>query len=150
MFHWGVSGLMSTSQQRQKLGFFRKMLHLSEDTYYALLAEYGVKSSKDLSMEQIKELILRFRRNAEIAGLYNTKSNIYKQKYNDLAERKGMATPAQLRKIEAMWQGVSRLKNEQDRQKALQTMIKKITGKDNIRFLTAIDVRKIIKTFENM
>jgi len=142
--------LLSTAKQRQNLGYFRRLLAIEDDLYQDILSEYGVKSSKDLSMEQIKELILRFRRNAEIAGLYNTKSNIYKQKYNDLAERKGMATPAQLRKIEAMWQGVSRLKNEQDRQKALQTMIKKITGKDNIRFLTAIDVRKIIKTFENM
>lgn len=61
-----------------------------------------------------------------------------------------MATPAQLRKIDIMWRNVSRQKNDIDRQNALQVMIKKITGKDNIRFLTPVDVRKVIKTFENM
>ena len=49
-----------------------------------------------------------------------------------------------------MWFRISRQKTDADRTAALKVMIKKITGKDGMSFLTAVDVRKIIKTFENM
>lgn len=142
--------ILSTAKQRQKLGFFRKLLNLSEDLYRELLSQFGVNTSKDLSSQQIEELTSRLRRNAQAQGLYKPKPSFIKYKYNNLAEREGMATPAQLRKIDIMWRNVSRQKNDIDRQNALQVMIKKITGKENIRFLTPVDVRKIIKTLENM
>lgn len=141
---------LSAPKQRQRLGYFRKLLNLSEDLYRELLEQFGVTSSKDLTAQQIEELTSRLRKKAMAEGLYKPKPSFLKYKYNNLAERKGMATPAQLRKIDIMWCNVSRKKNNADRQNALQVMIKKITGKDNIRFLTPLDVRKIIKTFENM
>ncbi len=142
--------ILSSAKQRQKLGFFRKLLNLSEDLYQELLSQFGVSTSKDLSSQQIEELTSRLRKNAQAQGVYKPKPSFIKYKYNNLAEREGMATPAQLRKIDIMWRNVSRQKNDIDRQNALQKMIKKITGKENIRFLTPVDVRKIIKTLENM
>lgn len=141
---------LSSLKQRQRLGFFRKLLNLSEDLYRELLEQFGVETSKDLSTQQIEELTSRLRKNAEAQGLYRPKPSFIKYKYNNLANREGMASPAQLRKIDIMWKNVSRQKNEKDRQSALQLMIKKITGKDHIKFLTSRDVRKVIKTFENM
>lgn len=142
--------ILSTAKQRQKLGFFRKLLNLPEDLYSELLSQFGVNTSKDLTSQQIEELTTRLRRNAQAQGLYKPKPSFIKYKYNNLSDRNGMATPAQLRKIDIMWKNVSRQQNDKDRQNALQVMIKKITGKDNIRFLTHVDVRKVIKTFENM
>ncbi len=142
--------LLSSAKQRQRLGYFRKLLNISEELYRELLSQFGVETSKDLTSQQIEELTSQLRNNAQVQGLYRAKPSFLKYKYNNLAERQGMASPAQLRKIEVMWKNVSRQKNDKDRESALQTMIKKITGKDHIKFLTPIDVRKIIKTFENM
>ncbi len=142
--------LLSSPKQRQRLGYFRKLCNLSEELYRELLEQFGVETSKDLTSQQIEELTSRLRKNAEARGLYKPKPSFIKYKYNNLADREGMATPAQLRKIDVMWKNVSRQTNDFDREKALQVMIKKITGKDNIKFLTCVDVRKVIKAFENM
>lgn len=141
---------LSSAKQRQRLGYFRKLLNLGEDLYRELLSQFGVETSKDLTSQQIEELTSQLRNNAQVQGLYRTKPSFIKYKYNNLGNREGMASPAQLRKIEVMWKNVSRQKNDKDRESALQTMIKKITGKDHINFLTPVDVRKVIKTFENM
>lgn len=141
---------LSSPKQRQKLGFFRKLLNLSEETYQDLLSQFGVDSSKKLTAQQIEEIIVQLKKNAIEQGLYKPKASFLKYKYNNLLGRQNMATPAQLRKIDIMWKNVSRQNNDKDRDKALQVMIKKITGKDSIKFLTPLDVRKIIKTFENM
>ena len=142
--------ILSTPKQRQRLGFFRKLLNLSEELYREILEQFGVKTSKELTSQQIEELTSRLCKNAQAQGLYKPKPSFIKYKYNNLGEREGMATPAQLRKIDIMWRNVSRQKNDEDRESALQVMIKKITGKDHIKFLTPVDVRKVIKTFENM
>ncbi|MGN0013882.1 MAG: regulatory protein GemA [Candidatus Gastranaerophilaceae bacterium] len=142
--------ILSSPKQRQRLGYFRKLLNLSEDLYRELLEQFGVETSKNLTSHQIEELTTRLAKNAQEQGLYKPKPSFLKYKYNNLAKREGMATPAQLRKIDIMWKNISRQKNEKDRESALQVMIKKITGKDHIKFLTPLDVRKVIKTFENM
>lgn len=142
--------ILSSPKQRQRLGYFRKLLNLSEDLYRELLEQFGVTTSKDLTSQQIEELTSRLSKNAQEQGLYKPKPSFLKYKYNNLAKREGMASPAQLRKIDIMWKNVSRQSNDKDRESALQVMIKKITCKDHIKFLTSRDVRKVIKTFENM
>lgn len=142
--------ILSSPKQRQRLGFFRKLLNLSEELYKELLEQFGVETSKNLTSQQIEELTSRLAKNAQARGLYKPRPSFIKYKYNNLGEREGMASPAQLRKIDIMWKNVSRQKNEKDRETALQIIIKKITGKDHIKFLTPVDVRKLIKTFENM
>lgn len=146
MFHWGVSSLMSTSQQRQKLGFFRKMLHLSEDTYYALLAEYGVTTSKNLSDKDAEKLICQLRKNIKNPTWVDNK-----KKYEDLRNRsKYMASPKQLRMVEAMWFDVSYKRTDSERKSALEHFAYKITGKAKLRFLTAVDIRKLVEAIKKM
>ncbi len=142
--------LNSTPKQRQELGFIRKLAGIDEDTYREILSSYGVESSKDLTKAEIEELINSLRDKAKEIGTFKPKKSFIHCKYNNLAGREKMASPAQLRKIEAMWFRISRQKTDEERAKALKIMIKKITGKDGMSFLTAVDVRKIIKTFENM
>ena len=142
----------STPKQRQDLGFIRKLLGLDEDVYREMLFNrYGVNSSKELSSSEITEFTNSLRDDAKQAGLFKPKASFNKYKYNNLSNRdKKMASPAQLRKIEAMWLERSRAKTRAEKGKALLKFIFKITGKENISFLTAIDVRKIIKALENM
>ena len=144
---------MSTSAQRQKIGYMRKLLGINEDTYREILFQYnGAESSKDLSVYDANILLNQLRDKAKEAGLFDPKaSTTMKQyKYNNLGWRANRATPAQLRKIEAMWFDVSYAKNDEARQKGLNTMVKKITGKDNINFITANDVKKVIKAITEM
>ncbi|MGN0013910.1 MAG: phage protein GemA/Gp16 family protein, partial [Candidatus Gastranaerophilaceae bacterium] len=98
---------LSSPKQRQKLGYFRKLLNISEETYQDLLAEFGVESSKNLTTQEIEALTAQLRKNAAEQGLYKPKPSFIKYKYNNLIGRQGMASPAQLRKIEVMWKNVS-------------------------------------------
>lgn len=142
----------STPKQRQSLGYIRKLLALDDDVYREmLLNRYGVESSKELTSNEITELINSLRDKAKQIGVFKPKASFNKYKYNNLANRdKKMASPAQLRKIEAMWIERTRAITRTEQAKALKTFILRITGKENISFLTAVDVRKIIKALENM
>ena len=61
-----------------------------------------------------------------------------------------MATPKQLRMIEALWFKVSRQTNDTDRKNALNSFIQRIIGVQNIRFLKKTDINKLKKAMENM
>ena len=59
----------------------------------------------------------------------------YKTRFEDLGVRDGMALPAQLRKIEAMWIGVSRMPNYTAKQGALKRFLKRVAGVEDMRFV---------------
>lgn len=142
---------MSSAKQRSKIGYLRKLNGLNEDIYREMLLGFGVCSSKDLSDNQAEIFIQRLNRLAIEAGLHKprNKSVFNKHRFNDCANREGMATPAQLRKIEAMWFGVSYKTTDAERKKALNHFIERIVSKSSIRFLTSKDVHKVIKALEN-
>lgn len=144
---------MSTTKQRQQIGYMRKLLSLDDDTYREVLAQYnGAKSSKDLSVFDANCLLNNLRDKAREIGTFKPKkSTTLKQyKYNTLGWRSGMATPAQLRKIEAMWSDISFITDKKARQKALNTLVKRVTGKDSIMFITHKDVSKVIEALKAM
>ena len=66
------------------------------------------------------------------------------------SRRPGMATPAQLRKIEAMWSGVSRQKTAGERRKALGAFLEKRFGVSDLAFVTHEMPSRIIHTLEAM
>lgn len=142
---------MSTPKQRQQIGMLRKMLCFDEDTYKDILGAYGVASSKDLPINDASELIDALRKNAISRGILKpTKKYAFQRfKYDNLGIRPGMATPKQLRMIEAMWYRVSRQTNDTDRAKALDVYVKKITNKDHMKFLTPLDIRKLVRALNN-
>lgn len=142
----------STAKQRQKIGFFRNLLNLDYDVYLEILSDFGVTTSKNLSEDEAEKIIKQLKRNAISAGLYKPKNDyrFIKGKYEYLAGRKGMASPKQLRMIEAMWFKVSFQNNDNDRKQALYKFIQKITGKQRMEFLTSVDVRKIVLAIRNM
>lgn len=144
---------MSTGYQRQKIGYLRKLLGLDDDTYYEMLSGYGVKSSKDLSFQQAREFLNRLRDNGKQAGVFKPKIQYAFQQYkhNNLDNRDPlMATPAQLRKIEAMWFRVSTQTTDTARYAALEKFCYRVVGKEKLQFLTKEDIAKLVTALNAM
>ena len=140
----------STPRQRQMIGYLRKLLKISNDTYYEIIYNgWGVDSSKDLSFNAAESLIIQFKKQATDAGLYEPKNNFF-DRYKSLEGRTGMATPAQLRKINIMWKFVSKQPTDELKEQALNNFIYRITGKERLNFLTQRDVSKVVKAIETM
>ncbi len=74
----------------------------------------------------------------------------FKDRFEDLGYRDGMAVPFQLRKIEAMWMGVSYQPNRRDKEQALGRFLKRIAGVEHLRFVEDWQVQKIVKAIEAM
>lgn len=140
--------MISSAKQRQKIGYLRKLLNLDEDVYREILADYEVNSSTQLFSFQADELIARLQTQAISLGLYVPKN--FFQKYSNMAGRRGMGTPKQLRKIEVMWKQVSNQQTDEAKERALNRFILRITGKQRLNFLTQEDVSKVIKAIETM
>jgi len=68
-------------------------------------------------------------------------------KYNNLATRKGMATPAQLRKIEAMWADRARAA---DRDASLRQFLQHKFSVSDVRFLDRRRASDVIVALERM
>ena len=146
------SGL-STAKQRQDIGYLRKLLNLDDDLYYEMLLNiYGVSSSKKLTLCQAKEFLNKLRDIGRKMGVFKSTRihSFQKYKYNNWGQRENMATPKQLRMIEALWFKVSRQTNDTDRKNALNSFIQRIIGVQNIRFLKKTDINKLKKAMENM
>lgn len=144
---------MSTTSQRQRIGYMRKLLGLDDDTYYEMLSAYGVKSSKDLSFYQAKEFLNRLRDNGKQSGVFKPKTQYAFQKYkhSNLDNRDPlMATPAQLRKVEAMWFRVSTQTTDDARYAALEKFCLRVAGKEKLQFLTKEDVSKLVTALNAM
>lgn len=72
------------------------------------------------------------------------------KKFADLDDRPGMASSAQLRKIEAQWQDISIIPDDDARGRALRKFIHRITGCMGLRFLTAEDAGKVLNAMKAM
>lgn len=144
----------STAKQRQDIGYLRKLLKLDDELYYELLINtYSVSSSKDLTFSQAKEFLNKLRDMGRNIGVFKSTRihSFQKYNYNNFAGRADdMATPKQLRMIEALWFKVSRQTSDTDRKNALNSFIQRIIGVQNIRFLKKTDINKLKKALENM
>lgn len=130
-----------TEQYRQIHGLVR-LLGMNDEAYRDMLFDrYKVRSSKDLSPGQRGALIKSLRE--QVHG------NV--AEFNDLVNRKKhMASPAQLRAIEAMWAQVSRAETPDARKKALNAFVKRLTGVDHVRWITMHDARTLIRAIKTM
>lgn len=140
-------------------------LKIEDSIYRDLLHErYGVASSKELDTMQAAELIRDLEAKAKAAGVWKNKEprKSSKQKatppaaasgsnYADLEQRHdGMASPAQLRKIEAMWESVSRIEEPEARKEGLRNFIKRQARVSHIRFLDKRGASAVICALEKM
>lgn len=141
------------AKQIKKIHALKNQIGMDDDTYRAALnAQYGVQSCKDLTFVHAARFITDLEQKAGLVSGNgrNPPGNSYRRKYENLRERDGMATPRQLRKIEAMWAGVSRAETEEARAAALRHFLKRIVGLEDLRFLESWQVRKVINALEAM
>jgi phage gp16-like protein len=117
-------------------------LRLGDCEYRDMLYDlYGKHSSKELTPLQQAELVgilqkqLKPKSGGKWSGLKRSNPE--------------MATPRQLRAVEAMWGAVSRAEAK-GREQALLKFIKRITGCERLEWLRKADIRKLIKAMEAM
>ncbi|MBQ9149478.1 DUF1018 domain-containing protein [bacterium] len=142
--------ILSNSKQRQLIGYFRKLLKISEEAYQEILASYSVESSKELSYTEAQELLNNLKDKAITFKLYQPKTSKQHLKYENMYARYGYATPKQLRMIESMWNNVTRQNGDKNKEIALNHFVKRIVGKEHIKFITQKDVSKLKMAIENM
>lgn len=130
------------AEQYRQIHGLARLLGMTDDAYRDMLFDrYSVRSCKDLSSGQRFALIKSLRE--QVHG------NV--AEFNDLVDRKKhLATPKQLRAIDAMWAKVSRATTPADRKNALNAFVKRLTGIDNVRWITMHDARTLIRAINTM
>lgn len=139
--------------QKTRIKMLQKCLGIDNETYREMLfAGYGVNSCTALTRRQAKELIDAWEKQGKELGVWTkTKKSFNKNRYHDRPEIEGMASNAQLRKLEAMWKDVSRIKDdEQARRAAFNTFLSNHFGVDDIIWVESNMAGKIITTLEKM
>ena len=127
------------------------------EEYRGVLASYGVESSKQLDRYQAKHLCDQLSRMIQGEPLNpnppydpdNFKHGSGRQSHEDLASRQAVfATPAQLRKIEAVWRSNPNVRNSS--QHALNQFCARICKVQNIRWLKKQQAIALLKAIENI
>ena len=125
-------------------------LGLDDDTYRAMLSGYGVSSCTKLSVDKAKNLIDRLEGQAISAGVWE-KPKPRPKKFAEYEYRPApMATGRQLRMLDAMWKGVSRIPDEGKRGKALDSFCKRIVGVDQLVWIEHKHVAKLTRAIKAM
>jgi len=124
------------------------VMGMGDEDYRAMLQEFaGVASSKNLTWRQADELIADMQRKT---GKQVQEKAEFKTRHNSLAKRPGMATPPQLRKIEAIWVEVSKADGPENRAKALRAFIERVAKVSDLRFLDRTGASAVITALEAM
>ncbi len=142
---------MSDNKQKAMIHQLKKLLGLDNDVYKEMLFNsYGVTSSKDLTYKQATDFMTNLKKQAEQAGLWESKRSFQKYNYNNLEGREGMATPKQLRMMAAMWADYSNCETNEDREKAFRNFISKRFSVSDIKFIDVKTASKIIHALKIM
>ena len=141
---------MPTRNHLAKIHIAKKQLGLSELNYRDLLRGVtGKESARDINnyqaamvLAELKKLGWKEKKRKPQPG----DGQLKKLKYDDLANRLGMATPKQLRMIEAMWMTGSNI-----REKNIPSFLRFLKSRFEIsgmRFIEEFDIHRIVKAIE--
>ncbi len=145
--------MKATRGQLAQLHIARKELGLDEETYRAALeGATGKRSSAEMTIQEASKAIRWFQEHGWSARKQRMDSGFRrndggKKRYEDLGDRPGMASPQQLRKIEAMWADLS---YSQDRAHTLRTLLFKRWKCSDLRFLTSRQAWEVIEALKSM
>ncbi|MBF0516358.1 MAG: DUF1018 domain-containing protein [Nitrospirae bacterium] len=141
-----------TPGQIKKIKTLQRHVGVDDDVYEQLVKEYSggrVTSCTGMDYYEAGKLIDHLEQLAQKLTNNWEKRHSPCNKYDCLAKRdETMATPAQLRMIEAMWRERSFAKDI-DKAKMLRWFIQRF-GVSDILFLTKLDVRKVKRALDNM
>jgi len=150
-----------TAAQVKRVHTILHVLGVSDENYRAALeSRFGVTTCKDLTiqeagsfLDELEKLALKADRERYQAKMNKAAEEFaakQPKRFDDLDSRPGMASGAQLRKIEAMWQEISIIPEAEPRARALRRFIQKITGVAAIRFLDSEMAGKVINAMSAM
>lgn len=141
-----------TTGQKALIHTAKRDLGLDDATYREMLRNIaGVASSKDLTPRQFEAVIAHL----EARG-FDHKSTGYwanKKKWDVLGRRPGMATAAQLARIEAEWEQLRFYwgpKGFPTARAAMKAFVKKITNVDDLRFLNGEKAVQVLTVIEKI
>jgi hypothetical protein len=106
---------------------------------------FGVCTSKDLTNTEANVFASILEEKAIIQNLWVKKP----LKYDDF-DREDMATPAQLRLIEGLWEEIAYESDEKFKKTSLRKIIKSKLKVDDIRFLTKNQANKAINLIKGI
>lgn len=116
----------------------------ADGTYYDILAAHGgVTSTKDLTPEGYRRVMAH----AQQCGFRPHERARQVLRYEHLGLRPQMATPSQLRKIEAIWRTRAR-QGQSD--KSLRRFLKNRFGVESMEWVRADAVTAILRAMENL
>lgn len=150
-----------TAAQIRRIHTILHVLGISDENYRAALeSQFGVTTCKDLTMLEAKSFLDELDKQALKTDRERYQAKMNKaaeefagkqpKRFDDLDNRPGMASAAQLRKIEATWQEISIIPEVEPRARALRRFIQRITGVADIRFLDAEMAGKVINAMNAM
>lgn len=133
--------------QIKRIHVLLSKMGVSDEDYRARLREsFGVDTCKALSSSQAGKLIRDMEALARGMGIDVGRRG----RRREWKRRPGMATPRQLRKIEAMWADVSRQKTAADKRAALGKFLERRWGVSDLAFVTHEMPPRIIAALEAM
>jgi hypothetical protein len=135
------------SDQIKILHTVKSKLGLDQDTWRDVLSGYNVETSKHLSFHQAAELISRLVNQAVESGVWEKQSQ---QRYENYRDRRGWATPNQLRMLEGMWSEVSVANTAEDKRKAFEKFVRNHFGIGKPEWIPQYMVVKISFTIKIM
>jgi len=135
-----------TNAQIKKIHALKKALNIDDDLYKELLLEFDALSSRDLSYQDAAIFISSLEEKAVDIGVWKT----YALKYSDLEDRENMASPAQLRMIEAMWREICYFDNDDFAKSSLRKFLRGKFNVDDVMFLTKINANKVINAIKSI
>lgn len=142
--------MKASNEQKAKIKMLQKSLGISQSNYKELLWQgYKVESSTKLDAHQARELIYDLTEQAVKAGVWEKRTSpVNKLKYNELADRPGFATPAQLRMLNAMWHTSDKVRNKTD--EAFENFVATIAKVQSIKWLRCGAVQKVKLAIERL
>ncbi len=138
--------MISFSQIKQ-IHALKAILGLNDEIYKEILMSFGVTSCKDLTFTEAKILLEILSEKAIAAGKWQKPDS----KFSELEKRSNsMASPAQLRKIEAMWRDLCFEKTYKEAKKTLRKFIQNHFKVSDIRFIDKATASKIIHVIDKI
>ena len=131
---------MATAVQIKLIHTLKGALCLDDDAYRAVLAGYGVESSKDLSDKKARLLVDDLEAKAINAGVWRQKRRDFRPDTNP---------DPMTRKIRALWAELHKAgKVELNNEKALSAYIKRMTCRDSIRWCSVAQKSVLIEAMK--
>lgn len=132
---------MISFSQIKRIHTLKAILGLDDELYKEMLLSFGVATCKNLTQTEASIFLEILSEKAIALGKWQHPAN----NFSEFLERgNDMATPSQLRKIEAMWRDLSYIKSNEAVRKSLRTFLQKHFSVSDLRFVDKTAATKII------